>query len=122
MVFDVDYIKNNRTYTMIDIEIFLRPDDYDKCQMWYTEIYCNIIPEGLVHFIKDKIIQDDFDYEEFIKDIDDLKYFRTELNIKYDNSPKNKNDASNAEIIFVKILEEKIKNFVNKYDLTINID
>jgi hypothetical protein len=90
--------------------------------MWHTEIYCSTITEGLVHFIKDKIIQDNFDYEEFIKDIDDLKYFRTELNIKYDNSPKNKNDASNAEIIFGRILEEKIKNFVNKYDLTINID
>ena len=122
MVYDIEYIKNNIRYSMIDIEIYLKKIDNDKDQFWYTEVCSNIITEGLVYFIKDKINQDNFDYKQFIKDIDDLKYFRTELNIRYDNSPKNKNDASNAEIIFGRILKEKINNFVNKYDLTINID
>lgn len=122
MIYAIEYIKNDRRYSMIAIEIYLKKIDNDKDQFWHTEVCSNIITEGLVYFIKDKINQDNFDYKQFIKDIDDLKYFRTELNIRYDNSPKNKNDASNAEIIFGRILKEKINNFVNKYDLTINID
>lgn len=122
MIYAIEYIKNDRRYSMIDIEIYLKKFDNDKDQIWYTEVLSSITTEGLVHFIKDKINQDNFDYEQFIKDIDELKYFRTELYIKYDNSLKNKNDASNAEIIFGRILKEKINNFVNKYDLTINID
>ena len=113
--------KDGRDYVLFDIEYYLKK--IDNSEKWYSEIHCLPLVKGISYFIKERLNNKDFNFDEFIKDATDIQEIRGLLHERYDNKPKPKSEASNFHYkIFGKILEGMLNDFANKYGLYINRD
>lgn len=116
-----DSRNNDRVFCMFDIEYYLTQAQ-DK-NIWFSEICCLPIVEGLSYFLKDKLDDCNFDYKEFIKDANEIQEIRGLLYERYNNKPKSIDDARDFHYhIFGDVLNEILDNFCIKYKLSINID
>ena len=113
--------KDGRDYVLFDIEYYLKK--IDNSEKWYSEIHCLPLVKGISYFIKERLNNKDFNFNEFIKDATDIQEIRSLLYEQYNNKPKSKSEASNFHYkIFGKILEGMLNDFANKYGLYINRD
>ena len=62
-----DSSENNRAFCLFDIEYY-RKQAEDR-NLWFSEIHCLPVVDGITRFLKDKRERQDFDYETFIKRI-----------------------------------------------------
>lgn len=127
MTYQVYYLpknskENDRGFSMFDIEYY--QTRMEGREGWFSEIDCLPIVEGIVKFLKEKRSENNFDYEEFIKDADGIQEIRGLLYERYNNKPRKSNvDAHHFHYrVFGKVLEEMLENFSKKYDLHINRD
>ena len=105
MVYYVIYNRNGEKYEMLDIE---SDTTYllKNTQEYFCELESRITPIGYNYFLKDNISKDDFDIEEFTKDV-------TELHRLHGFLCEEKKYHKEIE----KTVSYKIKHFVNKYNL-----
>lgn len=110
--------ENNKCFCLFEIE-YNRKQAENK-ELWYSEIDCLPIVEGIVHFLKDKRERQDFDYEKFIEEANIIQEIRGLLYESFNNEPK-PNDASTQfhYHIFKKVIEEIFDEFAFRYDLSI---
>lgn len=124
MIYQIYYTtkeEKNRDYVLFDIEYYLKK--IDNSEKWYSEIHCLPLVKGISYFIKERLNNKDFNFDEFIKDATGIQEIRGLLYERYDNKPKSKSEASNFHYkIFGKILEGMLNDFANKYGLYINRD
>lgn len=114
---------NSVKFTLFDIEYYKKQSNKDKSK-WYSEISCLPRIEGLTRFLKEKFKDNNFDYEQFIKDAKEIQEIRGLLYEKYDNKPKSKEESNEFHYnTFGELLRNKLEGFVKKYsDLYIDID
>lgn len=126
MTYQIYYIpkgeqNSSRGYTLFDIEYY--QEQSDKSNEWFSEIDCLPVVEGIAYFLKDAFMNENFNFENFVKDADKIQEIRGLLYERYDNSPKPFTGAEHFHHhIFRKVLEEMINEFGNKYGLFVNID
>lgn len=118
--------QNTRGFVMFDIEYYQKQNEKNK-EEWYSEISCLPCVDGLTWFLKDKFNEPGFDYEQFIKDAEEIQEVRRLLyEHKWDgkdNRPKSSKDADNFHYhIFGKVIEKLFDDFTKKYGMWINID
>lgn len=91
---------------------------------WISEIHCLPIVKGISNFLKDKLSDNDFVFEEFVNDANEIQEIRRMLyESDFDNRPKPQREAYLWHYnIFGKSLEEKINKFAKKYGLLVNRD
>ena len=127
MVYQIYYTpkdskNNDRDNVMFDIEYYLTKSEV-KNDYWFSELSCLSCVKGMVSFLKDKLNDEDFDYDEFIELAEEIQEIRGLLYERYNNRPKPYDEANEFHYnFFDKILEEKVDTFANKYNLYINID
>lgn len=122
MTYQIYYTaKDGRDYVLFDIEYYLKK--IDNSEKWHSETHCLPLVKGISYFIKERLNNKDFNFDEFIKDATDIQEIRSLLYEQYNNKPKSKSEASNFHYkIFGKILEGMLNDFANKYGLYINRD
>lgn len=122
MTYQIYYTaKDGRDYVLFDIEYYL--EKVYNSEEWNSEIRCLPLVKGISYFIKERLNNKDFNFDEFIKDATDIQEIRSLLYEQYNNKPKSKSEASNFHYkIFGKILEGMLNDFANKYGLYINRD
>lgn len=121
MIYFINYnsLSDKRTCCMFDIEFYLKRDDDTK--LWESELHSLPIVEGLVKFINEN--KDKIDIDEFIKDATEIQELRGCLHEKHDNQLEEYDVAMKRHYNeFFHEFDEKIKKFVNKYGLDLNID
>lgn len=124
MIYYINYNTNGEKYTMFDIEYYLKEFNIEKAER-LSEIHCSIIPNGYTHFVADKLREEafySFNLEEFIQDVNKIDNLRGLLYEFYNNKPRPLLDAK----LFYNEFGEKIKKilteFVEKYNLTLEVD
>ena len=126
MTYQIYYIpkgeqNSSRGYTLFDIEYY--QEESDKSNEWFSEIDCLPVVEGIAYFLKDAFRNENFNFENFVKDADKIQEIRGLLYERYNNRPKPFTEAEHFHHhIFRKVLEEMIDEFGNKYGLFVNID
>lgn len=126
MTFNIYYMPKgskdgDRGYSLFDIEYY-REKAKDNVK-WFSEIDCIPVVEGICIFFKDKLKDKSFDYQQFIVDATEIQEIRGLLYERFDNSPKLETESSNFHYnIFGKFIQNKFKDFADKYNLFINID
>lgn len=114
--------QNTRGFVMFDIEYYQKQSERNR-EEWYSEISCFPCVNGITHFLKDNFVKKDFDYEEFIRDAEEIEEVRGLLNERCDNRPKPSREADNFHYhVFGKRIEELFNRFAEKYGLWINRD
>lgn len=131
MVYDIDYNKDGNTYTLFDIDIGLKPmefeydrdsDQYVKTDKWISEIYKSTNSRWVAKFVFDKI-HDEQTLKTFEQDCEKIDYIRSYLFEHLNNRWLPMNEASDKLYKHqLPILKEMIYNFANKWGLTINED
>ena len=117
-----DEKQSGRGTTMFDIEYYMKKNEIDG-STWYSEVHCLPCVDGLTHFLKEQRANDEFDYDEFIKNGMEIQEIRGLLYETYDNKPKVYKEANYFHYhVFGEILEKKIHAFADKYGLFINVD
>lgn len=72
---------------MFDIEYYLKP--CKNSLNWMSEIHCLSIIEGIAHFLKDMLSDNDFVFEEFVNDASEIQEIRKMLyESNFDNRPR----------------------------------
>lgn len=115
---EANYCKD---YTMFDIEYYEIPSGEDG--EWLSDLHSLPIVTGIACFLRDNLNDKDFNFEEFVKDAEDISWLRGLLYECYDNKPKTSTEAEHFHYhVFRPVLEEKIKAFAKKYGLFIDVD
>lgn len=112
---------SNKEYTMFDMEYYKVPSGKDG--EWFSDL-CNLpVAAGIAYFLRDNLNDKDFNFEEFVKDAEDISWLRGLLYECYDNKPKTSTEAEHFHYhVFRPVLEEKIKAFAKKYGLFVDVD
>ena len=112
---------SNKTHVLFDIEYYLtKAKNLDK---WFSEISCLPIVDGIAYFLRDKLNDEKFDFDEFLKDAYEIEELRGLLYEKYNNKPKGMEEAREFHYKkFGKLIREMFDEFSHKYGLYINID
>lgn len=128
MVYQIYYLpdgspEGSRGYTVFDIEYYLKQSGKDK-DLWFSEIHCLPCVEGISRFLKDQLGKDDFDFEQFIKDGEELQEIRGFLWERHNNKPKEYQDANEFHYHQFGIeLKSILEIFVRKYNgMNLNVD
>ena len=115
---EANYCKD---YTMFDIEYYEIPSGKDG--EWFSDLLNLPVVTGIACFLRDNLNDKDFNFEEFVKDAEDISWLRGLLHECYDNKPKTSTEAEHFHYhVFRPVLEEKIKAFAKKYGLFIDVD
>ena len=115
---EANYCKD---YTMFDIEYYEIPSGKDG--EWLSDLRNLPVVTGIACFLRDNLNDKDFNFEEFVKDAEDISWLRGLLYECYDNKPKTSTEAEHFHYhVFRPVLEEKIKAFAKKYGLFIDVD
>ena len=115
---EANYCKD---YTMFDIEYYEMPSGKDG--EWFSDLLNLPVVTGIACFLRDNLNDKDFNFEEFVKDAEDISWLRGLLHECYDNKPKTSTEAEHFHYhVFRPVLEEKIKAFAKKYGLFIDVD
>lgn len=115
---EANYCKD---YTMFDMEYYMTPSEKDE--EWFSDLHNLPVAEGIAYFLRDNLNDKDFNFEEFVKDAEDISWLRGLLYECYDNKPKTFTEAEHFHYhVFRPVLEEKIKAFAKKYGLYVDVD
>lgn len=110
-----------KDYTMFDMEYYRVPSEKDG--EWFSDLRNLPVVTGIACFLRDNLNDKDFNFEEFVKDAEDISWLRGLLYECYDNKPKTSTEAEHFHYhVFRPVLEEKIKAFAKKYGLFIDVD
>ena len=112
---------SNKEYTMFDMEYYRVPSGKDG--EWFSDLRNLPVAAGIAYFLRDNLNDKDFNFEEFVKDVEDISWLRGLLYECYDNKPKTSTEAEHFHYhVFRPVLEEKIKAFAKKYELYVDVD
>lgn len=112
---------SNKEYTMFDMEYYKVPSGKDG--EWFSDLRNLPVAAGIAYFLRDNLNDKDFNFEEFVKDVEDISWLRGLLYECYDNKPKTSTEAEHFHYhVFRPVLEEKIKAFAKKYGLYVDVD
>lgn len=109
---------DNQGHNMFDIEYYMK-EWYDK---WHSELHSNACADGFAYFLKDRLADETFNFEQFVSDASEIENVRELLygGLGIDNSPKELEDAEEFHYFaFREILEDKLNAFAEKYDLAV---
>ena len=123
MTYQIYFMQNDdKRHVLFEIEFYRKraENSFD----WISEIHCLPIVKGISNFLKDKLSYNDFVFEEFVNDANEIQEIRRMLyESDFDNRPKPQRDAYLWHYnVFGKSLEEKINKFSKKYGLLVNRD
>ena len=123
MTYQIYFMQNDdKRHVLFDIEFYRKraENSFD----WISEINCLSIVKGISNFLKDKLSDNDFVFEEFVNDANEIQEIRRMLyESDFDNRRKPQREAYLWHYnIFGKSLEEKINKFAKKYGLLVNRD
>ena len=123
MTYQIYWMQNDdKRHVLFEIEFYRKHADasFD----WISEIHCLPIVKGISNFLKDKLSDNDFVFEEFVNDANEIQEIRRMVyGSDVDNSPKPQREVYFWHYnIFGKSLEEKINKFAKKYGLLVNRD
>ena len=122
MVYQIYYKK--REFVLFDIEFYQHKSEHENTKgLWCSEI--RVLPwvEGITRFLQSKRHDDDFDYTQFIRDSYEIQELRGWL-YEVDGNKYCELDVNN-ELHYHKrkdYIETIINNFVDFYDLELNVD
>lgn len=115
---EANYCKD---YTMFDMEYYMTPSEKDE--EWFSDLHNLPVAEGIAYFLRDNLNDKDFNFEEFVKDAEDISWLRGLLYECYDNKPKTFTEAQHFHYhVFRPVLEEKINAFAKKYGVFVDVD
>lgn len=109
---------NNQYYNMFDIEYYMK-EWYDK---WHSDLHSNVCADGFAYFLRDRLVDERFNFEEFVSDASEIDNIRGLVyeGLGIDNSPKELEDAEEFHYnTFRTILEDKLNEFAEKYGLVV---
>lgn len=110
-----------KDYTMFDMEYYKEPSGKDE--EWFSDLHNLPVAEGIAYFLRDNLNDKDFNFEEFVKDAEDISWLRGLLYECYDNKPKTFTEAQHFHYhVFRPVLEEKINAFAKKYGVFVDVD
>ena len=123
MTYQIYFMQNyDKRHVLFEIEFYRKraENSFD----WISEIHCLPIVKGISNFLKDKLSDNDFVFEEFVNDANEIQEIRRMLyESDFDNRPKPQREAYLWHYnVFGKSLEEKINKFAKKYGLLVNRD
>ena len=115
---EANYCKD---YTMFDIEYYMEMSG--KNEEWFSDLHNLPVAEGIAYFLRYNLNDKDFNFEEFVKDAEDISWLRGLLYECYDNKPKTFTEAQHFHYhVFRPVLEEKINAFAKKYGVFVDVD
>lgn len=113
---------NTRGVVLFDIEYYQKQNEKDK-NLWYSEIHCCPCVRGIGTFIKDKLNEPGFDYEQFINDAEEIEEIRGLLWERHNNKSRPNKEAYDFHYHqFGKELKEILVTFTEKYGMWIRED
>ena len=113
--------KDSRGVVMFDIEYY--KNRLGDGHNWHSDIRCCPCVKGLGAFLRDRLQDYDFNYDEFIKDATDIEEVRGLLWERYDNRPKNSKESDEFHYhTFGDVLDKLLNDFAQKYGLWVNRD
>ena len=123
MTYQIYFMQNDdKRHVLFEIEFYIKraENSFD----WISEIHCLPIVKGISNFLKDKLSYNDFVFEEFVNDANEIQEIRRMLyESDFDNRQKPQREAYLWHYnVFGKSLEEKINKFAKKYGLLVNRD
>lgn len=123
MTYQIYFMQNDdKRHVLFEIEFYRKhaENSFD----WISEIHCLPIVKGISNFLKDKLSDNDFVFEEFVNDANEIQEIRRMLyESDFDNRPKPQREAYLRHYnVFGESLEEKINKFAKKYGLLVNRD
>jgi hypothetical protein len=90
---------------------------------WYSEINCGVCVKGISKFLQDKLKDVSFNIDEFITDSEEIQEIRGWLWETHENNLCNLDACSERHYHkFKPELDNIIKNYCQKYGLSINVD
>lgn len=108
-----------KDYTMFDMEYY--QESSGKNGKWFSVLRNITVVTGIAYFLRDNLNDKDFNFEEFVKDAEDISGLHRLL--CYDNKPKTSEESDHFHyLVFRPVLEKKIKAFAKKYGLFIDVD
>lgn len=113
--------EDTRGVVMFDIEYYQKESERNKGN-WFSELHCLPRVEGLGAFLRDKIQEPDFDYDEFIRQAHDIEEVRGLLWERSDNKARIPKESYEFHRDFGIDLEKKFGKFAEKYGLWVDID
>lgn len=127
MVYQIYYIpkgakERSRGVCMFDIEYYMKQHKETE-NTWYSEIHCLPCVDGLCDFIRDKVGEEGFDFDAFVRDAAEIQEIRGLLYEKHYNRPKEEEEARKFHYdIFGKEIRALFDLFCKQYGLYLNID
>lgn len=130
MVYDIDYIaKDGNTYTLYDIEIWLKPKEcryenggYVKDETWHSELQKSVNGRWIAKFVFEQI-HDEETLNEFIKDCEKIDWLRGYLHEEHANYWLPIDQAGYALYhTHLPDIKKVIFDFANKWNFKINED
>lgn len=113
---------STRGVVLFDIEYYQKQDERDK-NLWYSEIHCHPCVRGIGAFIKDKLNEPGFDYDQFINDAEEIEEIRGFLWERHNNQSRPAKEADEFHYHqFGKELKEILVAFTEKYGMWIRED
>ena len=113
--------EDTRGVVMFDIEYYKK--ELGNVDKWHSEIRCCPCVKGLGAFLRDRLQDYDFNYEEFIEDAYQIEEVRGLLWERYDNRPKNSKESDEFHYhTFGNVLDKLLNDFAQKYGLWVNRD
>lgn len=110
-----------KEYTMFDMEYYRVPSGKDG--KWFSDLRNIPVVTGIAYFLRDNLNDKDFNFEEFVKDAEDILQLHRLLYECYDNKPKTSTESEDFHYhVFRPVLVKKIKAFAKKYGLFIDVD
>lgn len=129
MVYNIDYIKDNKRYTLFDIEIWLKPTEcryengqYVKDDTWHSELHCTSNGANIAKFVFENINTQEC-LNDFRTDCEKIQWLRGYLHEEHENYLLSMGEASNMLYRnHLPDIKKIIFDFAEKWDLSINED
>lgn len=112
---------NTRGVVLFDIEYYQKQDEKYK-SLWHSEIHCCSCVRGIGAFIKDKLNEPGFDYEQFINDAEEIEQIRGLLWERHNNQSRLAKESDEFHYQFGKEIKEIFVTFTEKYGMWIRED
>ena len=129
MVYNIDYIKDNKRYTLFDIEIWLKPTEcryengqYVKDETWHSELHCTTNGANIAKFVFENINTQEC-LNDFRTDCEKIQWLRGYLHEEHENYLLSMGEASNMMYRnHLPDIKKIIFDFAEKWNLSINED
>lgn len=126
MVYRINYspkgeTNSNKEHTMFDIEYYETKDE--RKGEGFSELHTLPIVTGIAYFLRDSFANKDFNFDDFVKDAEEIANLQELLLKHYDSKPR---ELSASYIfhygVFGPVLQKKINAFAEKYRLLVNTE